>query len=96
MDLFRKVVETEPTKANFTTAIVGVITITENYLQLNEFQKAFDWTLKFMELLDYYKELPNPDPASSTNSRPVWISIMPAPLKVLAITPKLNRSSIML
>lgn len=63
MDLFRKVVETEPTKANFTTAIVGVITITENYLQLNEFQKAFDWTLKFMELLDYYKELPNPDPS---------------------------------
>jgi len=61
MDLFRKVVEEEPTKANFTTAIVAVISITENFLQLNEYQDAFNWTLKFKELLDYYKELPNPD-----------------------------------
>ena len=61
MDLFRKVVENEPTKANFTTAIVAVISITENFLQLNEYQDAFNWTLKFKELLDYYKELPNPD-----------------------------------
>ena len=61
MDLFRQVVEEAPTKANFTTAIVAVISITENYLQLNAYQDAFNWTLKFKELLDFYKELPNPD-----------------------------------
>ena len=61
MDLFRQVVEEAPTKANFTTAIVAVISITENYLQLNDYQDAFNWTLKFKELLDFYKELPNPD-----------------------------------
>ena len=61
MDLFRQVVEEEPTKANFTTAIVAVISITENYLKLNDYQDAFNWTLKFKELLDFYKELPNPN-----------------------------------
>ena len=61
MELFRKVVEADPTKANFTTAIVAVISITENYLQQNHYQDAYDWTLKFKELLDLYRELPNTD-----------------------------------
>ena len=61
MELFRKVVEANPTKANFTTAIVAVISITENYLQQNHYQDAYDWTLKFKELLDLYRELPNTD-----------------------------------
>ena len=52
MDLFRKVVEEAPTKANFTTAIVAVISISENYLQLSHYQDAYNWTLKFKELLD--------------------------------------------
>lgn len=60
-DLFYKVVESNPTKPNFTTAIVAVITITDNYLQLNRFESAFRWTVKFMELLDIYRSLPNAD-----------------------------------
>ena len=62
MDLFHKVVEAEPIKSNFTTAIVAVITITDNYLQLKRYQNAYNWTLAFKELLDIYKELPNADP----------------------------------
>lgn len=61
MEIFRMVVDADPTKPNFTTAIVAVITITENYLQLNNHEEAFKWTLKFMELLDIYRQLPNPD-----------------------------------
>lgn len=60
-DLFYKVVESNPTRPNFTTAIVAVITITDNYLQLNRFESAFRWTVKFMELLDIYRSLPNAD-----------------------------------
>ena len=62
MDLFRKVVDAAPTKPNFTTAIVAVITITDNYLQLKRYQEAYNWTQKYRELLDTYKQLPNPDP----------------------------------
>lgn len=62
MDVFRKVVDAAPTKANFTTAIVAVITITDNYLQLKRYQEAYSWTEKYRELLDTYKQLPNPDP----------------------------------
>ena len=62
MDLFHKVVDADPTKSNFTTAIVAVITITDNYLQLQRFQEAYNWTQKYRELLDIYKQLPNPDP----------------------------------
>lgn len=61
MDLFHKVIEKDPTKPIFTTAIVAVITITDNYLQMNRSQDAYNWTLRFMELLDTYKSLPNAD-----------------------------------
>lgn len=60
-DLFYKIVENDPSRSNFTTAIVAVITITDNYLQLNRFENAFRWTVKFMELLDIYRSLPNAD-----------------------------------
>ena len=60
--LFYNITEETPTRSNFTTAIAGVITITENYLQLNRFEDAHKWTMKFQELLDYYRQLPNSDP----------------------------------
>ncbi len=61
--LLCNIIEETPTRTNFTTAIVSVITITDNYLQMNSFEKAHQWTQKFKELLDYYQQLPNPDPA---------------------------------
>ena len=60
--LFYNITEETPTRSNFTTAIAGVITITDNYLQMNSFEKAHQWTQKFKELLDYYRQLPNSDP----------------------------------
>lgn len=61
--MFGNVLRDNPSRENFTTAIVGVITITENYLQQKCFQEAYDWTLKFRDLLNYYQNRPNPDAA---------------------------------
>lgn len=47
--------------ANFTGAIVGVITITEAYLEMSYFQEAYNWTERFTTLLEEYKQLPAPD-----------------------------------
>ena len=58
--MFGNVLRDNPSRENFTTAIVGVITITENYLQQKCFQEAYDWTLKFRDLLNYYQNRPNP------------------------------------
>jgi len=62
-DMFSRVLKANPSRENFTTAIAGVITITENYLHQDRFQQAQDWTRKFRELLDYYQSRPNPDSA---------------------------------
>ena len=58
--LFYDIVEETPMRSNFTTAIAGIITITENYLQLKRFHEAYEWTEKFKKLLDYYNQLDNP------------------------------------
>lgn len=56
---FHAIVEIEPTRPNYTTAIAAVITITDNYLQENLYQEALDWTMKLRELLDYYESKPH-------------------------------------
>ena len=60
--LFYDVVGDDPIRSNFTTAIAGIIKITEAYLQMDRFYEAFDWTQKFKKLLDYYNQLDNPEP----------------------------------
>ncbi len=47
---------------NYTSAIIGVITITENYLQKKFFEEANTWTRHFENLLERYKQLPNAKP----------------------------------
>lgn len=49
------------TIANFTCAIIGIITTTEAYLETSYFQEAYDWTERFATLLEEYKQLPDPD-----------------------------------
>jgi signal transduction histidine kinase len=49
------------TIANFTCAIIGIITTTEAYLETSYFQEAYDWTERFATLLDEYKQLPDAD-----------------------------------
>lgn len=61
-NLFYEVVEKEPVRTNFRTAIAGIIKITEAYIQANRFQEAYEWTEKFRMLLDYYKQTANPEP----------------------------------
>ena len=61
-NLFYDVVEEDPIRPNFTTAIAGIIKITEAYLQMDRFYEAFDWTQKLKKLLDYYNQLDNPEP----------------------------------
>ena len=61
-NLFCEVVETEPVRTNFRTAIAGIIKITEAYIQANRFHEAYEWTEKFKKLLDYYKQTANPEP----------------------------------
>ena len=59
---FYDVVEEDPIRSNFTTAIAGIIKITEAYLQMDRFHDAYDWTQKLKKLLDYYNQLSNPEP----------------------------------
>lgn len=47
--------------SSFTSAIVGIITITDNYLMQKRFEDARSWTERFKELLTRYTQLPNPD-----------------------------------
>ena len=61
-NLFYDVVEEDPIKSNFTTAIAGIIKITEAYLQMDRFYEALDWTQKLKKLLDYYNQQSNPEP----------------------------------
>lgn len=59
---YQETIDNDPTKSNFTTAIVGVITITDNYLLRKEFEEAYEWTGRFGELMERYKQLPVTDP----------------------------------
>jgi len=47
----------DPTASQYTNAIVGVITITDNYLLQKRFTEAFYWTSHLEELLKQYKQL---------------------------------------
>lgn len=46
---------------NYTSAIVGVITVTDNYLAQKGYEEAYAWTQHFDELLARYEQLPKPD-----------------------------------
>lgn len=61
-NLFYDVVEEDPVRANFRTAIAGIITITEAYIQSNHFREAYEWAMKFGKFLDYYQQTSNPEP----------------------------------
>ncbi len=56
---FLHIIEKDNTLKNYTSAIIGVITITENYLQKGLFEEANTWTRHFENLLDRYRQLPD-------------------------------------
>ena len=57
LDIIRK----DPSISNFTSAIVGVINMTEQNLAVRDYLEARDWTEHFAELLKQYMQLPSPD-----------------------------------
>lgn len=57
LDIIRK----DPSISNFTSAIVGVINMTEQNLAVRDYPEARDWTEHFAELLKQYMQLPSPD-----------------------------------
>lgn len=61
-NLFYDVVDEDPVRANYRTAIAGIITITEAYIQAKRYKDAYEWTGKFKKFLDYYEETSNPEP----------------------------------
>jgi len=52
-----------PTASQYTNAIVGVITITDNYLLQKRFNEAFYWTSHLEDLLNQYKQLADAEQA---------------------------------
>ena len=56
---YSKMTVEDPTASQYTNAIVGVITITDNYLLQKRYTEAFYWLSHFEELLNQYKELPD-------------------------------------
>ena len=59
--LYCKIIQQEATISQFTSAIVGVITITDNYLLQKRYQEANYWIFHFEELLNQYQTLPDAD-----------------------------------
>lgn len=59
--LFLTLITQEPIHAHFTSAIVGVITITDNYLLQKRYEEAYRWSEHFSELIAQYRLLPNSD-----------------------------------
>lgn len=58
---YSKMTEQEPTVSQYTNAIVGVITITDNYLLQKRFTEAFYWISHLEELLNQYQQLADAD-----------------------------------
>ncbi len=56
---FIHIIEADNNIKNYTSAIIGVITITENYLQRKLFEEANTWTRHFENLMERYKQLPD-------------------------------------
>jgi len=59
--IYQELINEENSTPHFTSATVGVITITDNYLLQHRYQEAYQWTARLEELLQQYRQLPNPD-----------------------------------
>lgn len=65
-DAFRcylQVIDANDEISNYTSSIVGIITITDAYIQTSHFQEAFEWLDRFDSLLLRYRQHPMADDA---------------------------------
>ncbi len=58
---YLQIIERDSSLTNFTCAIIGLITTTDNYLLSGYYQEALGWTQHFETLLDRYRMQPQAD-----------------------------------
>lgn len=59
--IFLYVIDNNPSISNYTSAIAGIITITDNHLSMKLFAEALAWSNRFAELIDQYQQQAKPD-----------------------------------
>ena len=58
---FLQATESSDDIANYTSAIIGIVTITDTYIQTGHDQEAKDWTDRFDSMLLRYRQHPQAD-----------------------------------
>lgn len=59
--IFLNVIDSNPDISSYTSAIAGIITITDNHLSMKLFAEALAWSNRFAELIDQYQQQAKPD-----------------------------------
>ena len=59
--IYQKTTDSNEDISNYTSSIVGIISITDCYIQTNRFQEAYEWTERFDSLLERYRQHPQAD-----------------------------------
>ena len=55
---YQQVTETDPAIANYTSAIVGIVTIVDAYIQTGHYHEAYEWTAHFDNMLQRCRQNP--------------------------------------
>ena len=58
---YQQVIEKENTIVNYTSSIIGIINIVNTYIQSGHYREGYDWTERFDNLLQLYREQPQAD-----------------------------------
>ena len=56
--IFQKMTDSNADISNYTSSIVGIISITDCYIQTNRYQEAYEWTERFDSMLQRYRQHP--------------------------------------
>ena len=59
---YQELIKEEPSTSNYTSAIIGLITITENYLAVRKYDEASLWIERMASMLQQYSDYPGADP----------------------------------
>ena len=60
---YSQLITQKPITPHFTSAIVSIISITDNYLLQKRYTEAYYWTIRFEEMLNEYRLLPEAEQA---------------------------------
>ncbi len=59
--IYLQVTESSEEIANFTSSIIGIVSITDAYIKTEHYQEALDWTDRFDSMLSRYRSHPQAD-----------------------------------